>query len=132
MHQLDACTGDHLEATCDFETKGTNHVVSAGGSHHNEMCNLYFMMWSELPVFLTCFNNGPSFERHGPGELGTDSSDCQPAACPGSEPLSAPEGEIFSWRAVMVLSLVVELCFRCGTAAVQLLMHLPAVHHPLR
>ncbi len=45
----------------------------AGSTHHNEMCNLYMMMWSELPVFHTCsgggqHGDGPFLDPAGPGE----------------------------------------------------------------
>ena len=59
--------GETLEATCDYDSRGTAHAVRAGATHHDEMCNLYFMMWTELPIFLTCFNHVPAAERHGAG-----------------------------------------------------------------
>ena len=48
-------------------------MTSAGSTHHDEMCNLYMMMWSELPVFLTCsgggkWNSAPYTNMHGPGK----------------------------------------------------------------
>ena len=68
------CTpGDTLEATCHFNSLERETVTSAGSTHHDEMCNLYMMMWSELPVFLTCsgggtWNDAPYINMHGPGE----------------------------------------------------------------
>ena len=62
------CAGDQLTATCDFDSMGMSHGVSAGGTHHDEMCNLYFMMWSELPIFYTCFNGDTSADRNGAGK----------------------------------------------------------------
>lgn len=42
-------------------------MVRAGSTHSDEMCNLYMMMWSELPVFFNCYDGPVSFQRHGPG-----------------------------------------------------------------
>ena len=66
-------TGETLEATCDFSSLERDTVTSAGSTHHDEMCNLYMMMWSELPVFLTCsgggkWNSAPYTNMHGPGK----------------------------------------------------------------
>ncbi len=68
-----AFLGDTLEATCDFNSLERETVTSAGSTHHDEMCNLYMMMWSELPVFLTCsgggtWNDAPYTNMHGPGK----------------------------------------------------------------
>lgn len=64
--------GQVLEATCDFDSTERTEVTHAGATHHNEMCNLYMMMWSELPIFMTCGGGGawqdsPGVDRHGPG-----------------------------------------------------------------
>ncbi|KAK9908849.1 hypothetical protein WJX75_003782 [Coccomyxa subellipsoidea] len=66
--------GQVLEATCDFDSTERTEVTHAGSTHHHEMCNLYMMMWSELPVFMTCSGQGTwsdaaSVELHGPGGL---------------------------------------------------------------
>jgi len=65
--------GETLEATCDFNSLERETVTSAGSTHHDEMCNLYMMMWSELPVFMTCsgggtWNDNAYVNMHGPGE----------------------------------------------------------------
>ena len=67
--------GQVLEATCDFDSTERTEVTHAGSTHHHEMCNLYMMMWSELPVFMTCSGQGTwsdaaSVELHGPGVAG--------------------------------------------------------------
>ena len=85
--------GDVLEATCDFDSTGVSHGVSAGGTHHDEMCNLYFMMWSELPIFYTCFNSGTSFDRHGAG----------------AAPLGSPASSAFQHPAVQCSCLPLSL-----------------------
>ncbi len=64
--------GQVLEATCDFDSTERTEVTHAGSTHHHEMCNLYMMMWSELPVFMTCSGQGtwsdtPSVDIYGPG-----------------------------------------------------------------
>ena len=61
-----------LEATCDFDSRERTEVTIAGATHHNEMCTLYMMMWSELPVFLTCGGGGTlgdaaNIDPKGPG-----------------------------------------------------------------
>lgn len=68
-----ALAGDTLQATCNFNSLEREEVTSAGATHHDEMCNLYMMMWSELPVFMTCsgggpFHNLPYVNIHGPGQ----------------------------------------------------------------
>ena len=64
--------GDRLEATCEFDSTEREAVTTAGATHHHEMCNLYMMMWSELPVFMTCSGAGthgdePSINPSGAG-----------------------------------------------------------------
>jgi len=54
-----AAPGDRLEATCDYNSTERSEITTAGSTHHHEMCNLYMMMWSELPVFMTCGGGGP-------------------------------------------------------------------------
>ena len=70
---LSASSGEVLEATCDFDSTERTEVTTAGSTHHNEMCNLYMMMWSELPVFLTCggggrFGDSANIDPNGPGK----------------------------------------------------------------
>ena len=64
--------GDRLEATCEFDSTEREAVTTAGATHAHEMCNLYMMMWSELPVFMTCSGAGthgdePSINPSGAG-----------------------------------------------------------------
>lgn len=61
--------GETLQATCEYDSRTMSHAVRSGATHHDEMCNLYFMMWTELPIFITCFNHFSTAERHGPGVL---------------------------------------------------------------
>ena len=35
----------------------------------DEMCNMYMMTYSELPVFMVCSNGGSAVERGGPGGI---------------------------------------------------------------
>ena len=61
-----------LEATCDFDSSERAEVTAAGSTHHNEMCNLYMMLWAELPIFHTCSGGGtfgdvPFIDPVGPG-----------------------------------------------------------------
>ena len=59
--------GETLEATCDFDSRTVSHTVRSGTTHHDEMCNLYFMMWTEMPVFLNCYDHARDMSHHGPG-----------------------------------------------------------------
>ena len=69
--------GDRLEATCEFDASERDAMTPAGSTHLHEMCNLYMMMWSELPVFMTCSGAGshgdqPSIEPNGAGAVKPD------------------------------------------------------------
>jgi len=59
--------GQRVEATCDFDSRGRSEVTHAGATHHNEMCNLYMIMWSELPVFISCYDGFTSVDVRGSG-----------------------------------------------------------------
>ena len=59
--------GQTLEATCDFNSTERTTPTSAGATHHNEMCNLYMILWSELPVFMSCYGQHATVDRNGPG-----------------------------------------------------------------
>lgn len=48
-------TGDHITATCVFNSSLEESYVAAGPSHSNEMCNLYLMSFSQRPVFMSCY-----------------------------------------------------------------------------
>ena len=59
--------GQKLEATCYFNSMERDDVTWAGATHHHEMCNLYMITWSELPVFLSCYDSFTSVDYHGAG-----------------------------------------------------------------
>ena len=59
--------GQNLQATCDFNSSERSETTYAGATHHNEMCNLYMIMWSELPVFWSCHGNWLANDLHGAG-----------------------------------------------------------------
>ena len=61
--------GEALRASCDFSSAGTNHVVRAGASHHDEMCNLYMMVSSELPYFMSCNGGIAAVSGRGAGGI---------------------------------------------------------------
>ena len=61
--------GDWLRASCDFSSAETNHVVRAGASHHDEMCNLYMMVSSELPYFMSCNGGMAAVSGRGAGGI---------------------------------------------------------------
>ncbi|KAK9814322.1 hypothetical protein WJX72_004044 [[Myrmecia] bisecta] len=59
--------GDRLEATCDFDSSDQAQAVNAGSTHNDEMCNLYMMVWSQRPFFMTCVNNHGVTQLHDMG-----------------------------------------------------------------
>lgn len=59
--------GQNLQATCDFNSTEREDKTYAGATHHNEMCNLYMIMWSELPVFMNCQGSWLAADLHGAG-----------------------------------------------------------------
>lgn len=59
--------GQKLQATCQFNSTERDDVTWAGATHHHEMCNLYMIMWSELPVFINCYDNFTAVDYHGAG-----------------------------------------------------------------
>lgn len=65
--------GDTLKATCMFDSSNQTHPVNAGATHHDEMCNLYLMLYSQLPYFMSCYGS-PQIERHGTGGIPSESS----------------------------------------------------------
>eukprot|EP00884_Botryococcus_braunii_P000484 jgi/Botrbrau1/10436/Bobra.0133s0043.1 len=64
--------GDRLQQACDYNTTEMDHVVRAGSTHSDEMCNLYMMMWAEMPVYFNCYDGPVSFQRYGPGGIPLD------------------------------------------------------------
>ncbi|KAI8113634.1 hypothetical protein M9435_003629 [Picochlorum sp. BPE23] len=58
--------GDVLHVTCDFNSKSQTEPVSAGMSSKDEMCNLYLMSHSVVPMFSMCVN-GNKMVKQGHG-----------------------------------------------------------------
>ena len=69
VSQVTFWPGQRLEATCAFNSMERSDVTWAGATHHHEMCNLYMIMWSELPVFINCYDSHAAVDRHGIGGL---------------------------------------------------------------
>ncbi len=65
--------GDTLKATCMFDSSNQTRPVNAGATHHDEMCNLYLMLYSQLPYFMSCYGS-PQIERHGTGGIPFEST----------------------------------------------------------
>ncbi len=59
--------GQKLEATCAFNSMEREDTTWAGATHHHEMCNLYMITWSELPIFINCYDSFTSVDYHGAG-----------------------------------------------------------------
>ena len=60
--------GDTLKATCLFDSTSVKKSVNAGATHNDEMCNLYLMLYSQLPYFMACYGS-PQIEKHGMGGI---------------------------------------------------------------
>lgn len=60
--------GDTLKATCIFDSTSVKRAVNAGATHNDEMCNLYLMLYSQLPYFMACYRS-PQVEKHGMGGI---------------------------------------------------------------
>ena len=67
VSQVTFWPGQRLEATCAFNSMERADATWAGATHHHEMCNLYMIMWSELPVFINCYDSHTAVDRHGVG-----------------------------------------------------------------
>ena len=60
--------GDTLKATCMFDSSQMKQQVNAGATHNDEMCNLYLMLYSQLPFFMACYGSS-QVDRHGMGGI---------------------------------------------------------------
>ncbi|GMH42040.1 hypothetical protein BSKO_09959 [Bryopsis sp. KO-2023] len=66
--------GENLKVTCDFNSVGKDHVVGAGHTHDDEMCNMYMMTYSEIPHFVSCSGDYSIENMEGPGGIPKDNS----------------------------------------------------------
>lgn len=48
------CADGHLLLYCLCCLQG--HVVVSGAAHSDEMCNLYLMLYGQLPIFMWCMD----------------------------------------------------------------------------
>lgn len=64
--------GDTLKTTCMFDSSSQTQPVNAGATHNDEMCNLYLMLYSQLPYFMSCYGS-PQVEKHGTGGIPSES-----------------------------------------------------------
>eukprot|EP00210_Caulerpa_lentillifera_P005706 g5457.t1 len=49
--------GEQLEVTCEYNSTEKNHTVQTGATHKDEMCNMYMIVYSEIPHFGQCVND---------------------------------------------------------------------------
>ncbi|PSC71645.1 peptidyl-glycine alpha-amidating monooxygenase [Micractinium conductrix] len=61
--------GDQLAMACNFDSTNKTKEVQAGHTSSHEMCNLYLMLYSHLPVFMWCLDSQPWAELSAPGGL---------------------------------------------------------------
>lgn len=56
-HEVVLYPGDRIKATCQFNSQNSNVPVAAGHTSSDEMCNLYLMVYGELPHFAWCVHD---------------------------------------------------------------------------
>ncbi|GIL97341.1 hypothetical protein Vretimale_2809 [Volvox reticuliferus] len=61
--------GDRLTVTCDFDSTSRSTVTSAGGTHNDEMCNMYVMLYSKTPYLTMCSDSTTDIRDDSPGAL---------------------------------------------------------------
>ena len=61
--------GDTFKSTCDFDSSLMTHPVSSGHSSAHEMCNLYLMLYGELPYFMWCVDSDAWIQVDGAGGM---------------------------------------------------------------
>jgi len=54
---LTVSAGDALRVTCSFDTTNETAVVNAGFGASHEMCNMYVMVYSDEPQYLSCLGS---------------------------------------------------------------------------
>lgn len=97
-HPKTITAGDALQATCLFDSSNETRRVSAGPSHTDEMCNLYLMTYSSMPVFVDCNGGWVDAKISGPGgvpahaELVREAEQRWPEMPPARAPGTGPGG----------------------------------------
>eukprot|EP00198_Chlamydomonas_reinhardtii_P008225 XP_001697562.1 peptidylglycine alpha-amidating monooxygenase [Chlamydomonas reinhardtii] len=61
--------GDRLTVTCLFDSSSKTAPVNAGGTHNDEMCNMYTMVYGKTPYLTMCDNNVQDIRDDSPGAL---------------------------------------------------------------
>ena len=54
---LTVSAGDTLRVTCSFNTMNETEAVEAGFGASHEMCNMYIMVYSDEPQYMSCLGN---------------------------------------------------------------------------
>ena len=57
IENLEIHPGDRLKSICDFDSESISSGVASGHTSNDEMCNLYLMVYSEIPYFMWCLDN---------------------------------------------------------------------------
>ena len=61
--------GDRLTVTCDFNSTVQKQSVAAGPTHEHEMCNMYLMVYSNMPHIEMCADGTGLVGDQSPGNL---------------------------------------------------------------
>ncbi|KXZ51597.1 hypothetical protein GPECTOR_12g561 [Gonium pectorale] len=61
--------GDRLTVTCDYDTTSRKDPINAGGTHNDEMCNMYVMVYGKTSYITMCSNNQADIRDDSPGAL---------------------------------------------------------------
>ncbi|KAL4858006.1 Peptidyl-glycine alpha-amidating monooxygenase A [Chlorella vulgaris] len=81
--------GDRLAMACHFNSSEVGHVVVSGAAHSDEMCNLYLMLYGQLPIFMWCMDGSEWVELGGAGGM-SDESQLVPEALVWKPPAAVP------------------------------------------
>ncbi|KAG2498330.1 hypothetical protein HYH03_003590 [Edaphochlamys debaryana] len=61
--------GDRVTVTCDFDSTSRTAVTNAGGTHNDEMCNMYVMVYGRTPYLTMCDDDRQDIRSDSPGAL---------------------------------------------------------------
>lgn len=93
--------GDRLAMACHFNSSEVGHVVVSGAAHSDEMCNLYLMLYGQLPIFMWCMDGSEWVELGGAGGM-SDEAQLVPESLvwkpPAAIPGAAAAGEATATR----------------------------------
>jgi hypothetical protein len=94
---LTVTSGDALRVTCSFDTRNESSVVSAGFGAAHEMCNMYIMVYSDEPQYLSCLGRNDGKTRPFDVEVGDEASKATEDLAKVSTFAVSPPKDVSSW-----------------------------------